>query len=79
MAISEPCLITALFLQLFHGGMYGQFPSVRRNLNNIIAVLDLSLPSSLAFIANPVTTIIGRNMPFTWGVAPNVETESGEL
>lgn len=57
--------------------MFGQFPTVRRNLNNIIAVLDLSLPSSLAFITNPVATIISRNLPFRWGVAPNVETEAG--
>lgn len=55
----------------------GQFPSIRRNTNNIIVALDLSLPSSLAFIANPIPTIIGRNLPFRWGIVANVETESG--
>lgn len=57
--------------------MYGQFPTIRRNLYNVIAVLDLSTPSSLAFIANPITTIISRNLPFRWGIVPNVETETG--
>lgn len=59
------------------GQMFGQLPTVRRNINNIVLVLDLSLPSSLGFITGPVTTIISRNMPFTWGVVPNVETEAG--
>lgn len=57
--------------------MYGQLPTVRRNINNIVLVLDFSMPSSLAFVAGPVSTIISRNMPFTWGVVPIVETEAG--
>lgn len=55
----------------------GQFPSIRRNMNNIIVVLDLSAPASLGFIAGPIPTIIGRSLPFRWGVVAGVESESG--
>ncbi|KAF8309108.1 hypothetical protein DL93DRAFT_2217500 [Clavulina sp. PMI_390] len=63
---------------LFQGGMFGQLPMVKRNLFNIILAVDLSLPSSLEFIVNPIPTIIGRSIPFRWGIAPNVETEAAQ-
>lgn len=55
----------------------GQFPQVRRNMYNTILALDLSQRSSLAWIANPVYTIIQRGLPFRFGIVPIVETEDG--
>jgi UDP-glucose:glycoprotein glucosyltransferase len=61
-------------------GLYpGQFHSLRRNLNNIVLVLDLSSPASLHFITVPIPTFINRGLPFRFGVVPLVETEAGEV
>lgn len=61
-------------------GLYpGQFHTIRRNLNNIVLVLDLSSPASVHFITVPVPTFINRSLPFRFGVVPMVEVESGRL
>lgn len=56
----------------------GQFPNLRFNLFNIVVALDLSQTSSLSFIGSTITSLISRSLPFTWGVAPLVETEDGK-
>ncbi|KAI0715904.1 glycosyltransferase family 24 protein [Cerioporus squamosus] len=55
----------------------GQFPTLKRNLFNVVLVVDLSQLSSIDFIASTVQALINRGMPFRWGVAPLVETEDG--
>ncbi|KAG9126087.1 hypothetical protein FRC07_004930 [Ceratobasidium sp. 392] len=65
-----PSSLTVLFRQLYPG----QFPTVRRNLLNVILALDLSRTSSLSFIAGPVNNIITRMLPFRFGYVPLLET-----
>ncbi|KDQ07300.1 glycosyltransferase family 24 protein [Botryobasidium botryosum FD-172 SS1] len=68
-----PTALTGLMQQLFPG----QFHRVRRNLNNIVMVVDLTSGSVLDILNGPITNIIGRALPFRFGVVPAVETESG--
>ncbi|KAF8595370.1 hypothetical protein BDV93DRAFT_575405 [Ceratobasidium sp. AG-I] len=65
-----PNTLTMLFRHLYPG----QFPTIRRNLFNIVLALDLSRTSSLAFIAGPVNNIITRSLPFRFGYVPLIET-----
>jgi len=65
--------------KLLRGTFPGQFHTVRRNLNNIVVVLDLSRLDSLRFISGPVAQIISRGLPFRFGVVPMLETERCEL
>ncbi|KAF8633145.1 hypothetical protein AX17_004646 [Amanita inopinata Kibby_2008] len=51
----------------------GQFPAIRRNLFNIVLVLDLSRPSSLQFLAGTMRNIIERGLPFRFGLVPAVD------
>ncbi|KAG8706111.1 hypothetical protein FRC09_002564, partial [Ceratobasidium sp. 395] len=62
--------LTALFRQLYPG----QFPTIRRNMLNIVLALDFSRTSSLSFIAGPVNNIISRNLPFRFGYVPLLES-----
>ncbi|KAH8101097.1 glycosyltransferase family 24 protein, partial [Cristinia sonorae] len=55
----------------------GQFPSLRRNIFNVVLSVDLSQSSSLSFIGATVANIITRQFPFRFGVVPIVETEGG--
>ena len=55
----------------------GQAPTIRRNLFNIMFVLDLSRPESLHFTANTVPMLIDRSYPTRIGFVPIVETEDG--
>jgi UDP-glucose:glycoprotein glucosyltransferase len=55
----------------------GQAPTVRRNMYNVVVVLDLSRPSSLRFIANTLSMLIDRLFPVRFGIVPIVETEDG--
>jgi UDP-glucose:glycoprotein glucosyltransferase len=55
----------------------GQFHHVKRNLINIVLVLDLSQRKSLGWITNPIANIIQRGFPFRFGVVPIVDTEEG--
>ncbi|KAF8342557.1 UDP-glucose:glycoprotein glucosyltransferase-domain-containing protein [Cantharellus anzutake] len=59
---------------LMRGMFPGQFLTIRRNLNNIILVVDMSIPASLNFIGGPIAQIISRNLPFRFGVVPMLET-----
>ncbi len=55
----------------------GQFPTLKRNIFNVVLAVDLSQLSSIDFIVSTVQAVIERRMPFRWGVAPLVETEDG--
>ena len=55
----------------------GQAPTVRRNMFNVVFVLDLSRPASLHFILNTVSMLIDRSYPARVGLVPVVETEDG--
>ena len=66
-------------LQLLRPTYPGQFPSVKINLFNIIAVLDLSQYSSLQFIAGTIQSVVSRGYPWRFGFVPIVETEEGAL
>ena len=55
----------------------GQFANVRFNLFNIVLAVDLAQSSNLHFIATTVSSLLGRNYPFHFGVAPLVETAEG--
>ncbi|KAG9088588.1 hypothetical protein FS749_002047, partial [Ceratobasidium sp. UAMH 11750] len=62
--------LTGLYRQLYPG----QFPTIRRNLINIVLALDLSRTSSLAFIARTVDNLVSRMLPFRFGYVPLLET-----
>ena len=55
----------------------GQAPTVRRNMYNLVFVVDLSQPASLHFISNTVSMLIDRSYPARVGLVPVVETEDG--
>jgi UDP-glucose:glycoprotein glucosyltransferase len=61
-------------LPLMRSPSNGQFHTIKRNLFNIILVLDLSQTANIHFIAGPVANIIERTFPFRWGIVPVVET-----
>ncbi|QRV75871.1 glycosyltransferase family 24 protein [Ceratobasidium sp. AG-Ba] len=65
-----PNSLTVLFRQMYPG----QFPTVRRNLLNVVLALDFSRTSSLAFITGPVNNIISRMLPLRFGYVPLLET-----
>ncbi|KAH9930812.1 glycosyltransferase family 24 protein [Amylocystis lapponica] len=65
-------------LRLLLRPMYpGQFANVRLNLYNVVLAMDLSQSSSLHFLATTVSSIVGRNYPFRFGIVPLVETAEG--
>jgi len=63
--------------QLMRPMFPGQFPPVRRNLFNIILVLDLSQPSSLYLLGGTVSNIIERGIPFRFGLVPHTTSDEG--
>lgn len=55
----------------------GQAPTVRRNMYNVVLVLDLARPSSLDFISHTLSMLIDHSYPVRFGIVPIVETEEG--
>ncbi|KAM0787865.1 hypothetical protein ACM66B_003917 [Microbotryomycetes sp. NB124-2] len=55
----------------------GQMNLVRRNLNNVVFVLDLSQPSNLLILADNVRQFVSRGIPIRFGVVPQVSMEPG--
>ena len=53
----------------------GQAPTVRRNMYNVVLVLDLARPSSLDFISHTLSMLIDHSYPVRFGIVPIVETE----
>jgi len=55
----------------------GQAPTVRRNMYNVVLVLDLARSSSLHFISFTLSRLIDQSYPVRFGIVPIVETEEG--
>ncbi len=53
----------------------GQAPTIRRNMYNVVVILDLSRPSSLRFITNTLSMLIDRLFPVRFGIVSIVESE----
>ncbi len=53
----------------------GQFPSIKRNLFNIVLILDLSNPTSLHILGGTVSNIIDRGIPFRFGLVPSTTSD----
>jgi UDP-glucose:glycoprotein glucosyltransferase len=52
-----------------------EFHSIKRNMFNIITVVDLTNTNVLGFVAGSVMNLINRGYPFRFGLVPIVETE----
>ncbi|KAK0458728.1 UDP-glucose:glycoprotein glucosyltransferase-domain-containing protein, partial [Desarmillaria tabescens] len=55
----------------------GQFHNIKRNIFNVVLVLDLSQTNALTFIGGAVANIIERSFPFRFGIVPSIESEDG--
>lgn len=52
-----------------------EFHSIKRNLFNIIMVLDLTDTNILGFVSSTLMSLIERGYPFRFGLVPIIETE----
>jgi UDP-glucose:glycoprotein glucosyltransferase len=52
-----------------------EFHSIKRNMFNVITVLDLTNTNTLGFVSASVMNLINRGYPFRFGLVPIVETE----
>lgn len=52
-----------------------EFHSIKKNIFNIIVVLDLTNTNALGFVSASVMNLINRGYPFRFGLVPIVETE----
>ena len=57
----------------------GAMPHVRRNVFNVVLVLDFSQSKSLHLVAGTLNAFISRGVALRFGVVPSVETEEGTL
>ncbi|GAA6062062.1 hypothetical protein JCM10212_003560 [Sporobolomyces blumeae] len=55
----------------------GSMNLVARNLNNVVFVLDLSKPSSLALVSQNLKQFVSRGIPVRFGLVPIVSAEYG--
>src|SRR6266550_6293999 len=53
----------------------GQFPSIKRNLFNIVLILDLLKPTSLHILGGTVSDIIDRGIPSHFGLVPSTTSD----
>ncbi|KAM6503198.1 glycosyltransferase family 24 protein [Amanita muscaria] len=65
----------ASFYGLMRPMFPGQFPTVKRNLFNIILILDLSNPTALELVGGTISNIIERGIPFRFGLVPSLASE----
>lgn len=52
-----------------------EFHSIKKNMFNIVTVLDLTNTNALGFVSASVMNLINRGYPFRFGLVPIVETE----
>ena len=52
-----------------------EFHSIKKNMFNIVTVLDLTNTNILGFVSASVMNLINRGYPFRFGLVPIVETE----
>ncbi|PFH48143.1 glycosyltransferase family 24 protein [Amanita thiersii Skay4041] len=55
----------------------GSFPAVRRNLFNIILIMDFTKTQSLQFISGTMVNIVDRGLPLRFGLVPSIDTPEG--
>ena len=53
-----------------------EFHSIRRNIFNVITVLDITNPNALGFVSVTLMNLINRGYPFRFGLVPIIETEN---
>lgn len=75
--ISHQSLCRANLSKLLRPMYPGQVPTVRRNMYNVVLVLDLARSSSLHFISSTLSRLIDHSYPVRFGIVPIVETEEG--
>ena len=52
-----------------------EFHSIKKNMFNIITVLDITNTNTLGFISVTLMNLINRGYPFRFGLVPIIETE----
>lgn len=52
-----------------------EFHNIKKNIFNIITVVDLTNTNTLGFVSASIMTLIDRGYPFRFGIVPIVETE----
>jgi hypothetical protein len=52
-----------------------EFHSIKKNMFNIVTVLDLTNTNTLGFVSASIMNLINRGYPFRFGLVPIVETE----
>jgi UDP-glucose:glycoprotein glucosyltransferase len=52
-----------------------EFHSIKKNIFNIVTVLDLTNTHNLGFVSASVMNLINRGYPFRFGFVPIIETE----
>ncbi|EIW78230.1 glycosyltransferase family 24 protein [Coniophora puteana RWD-64-598 SS2] len=62
-------------MRMHPAALFSPMLQIRANIINTVLVLDLSSPSSLAFLSNQVEGIVARGYPVRWGLVPAVETD----
>lgn len=52
-----------------------EFHSIKKNILNIITVLDITNTNTLGFVSVTLMNLINRGYPFRFGLVPIIETE----
>ncbi|KAF9648458.1 glycosyltransferase family 24 protein [Thelephora ganbajun] len=52
-----------------------EFHSIKRNIFNIITIVDITSTNALGFVSATIMNLINRGYPFRFGLIPIVETE----
>lgn len=52
-----------------------EFHSIKKNILNVITVLDITNPNNLGFVSVTLLNLINRGFPFRFGLVPIIETE----
>lgn len=57
----------------------GSMPNVRRNLFNIVLVLDLRQSSNIQLIGTLVYNVVSKGLPYRFGLVPLIENEDSKF
>ena len=78
MSLSATADVVEPAQQLLRPSYPGSMSQVAKNLNNVVFVLDLSQPVSLALITENVKQFVSRGIPIRFGVVPLVSPLGAE-
>ena len=53
-----------------------EFHSIKKNIFNVITVLDITNLNNLGFVSVTLMNLINRGYPFRFGLVPVIETEA---